>query len=670
MEEKTRIIPIEAVPNEPFKVDFHGEPLAELMDRNFLDYASYVICERAIPSLSDGLKPVQRRILHSMNEMDDGRFIKVANVIGNTMQYHPHGDASIGAALVNLANRSCLIDKQGNFGNTFTGDPAAAPRYIECRLTNMARDQLFNKNITEYVPSYDGRNMEPVEFPCKLPLLLMMGTEGIAVGMSTRILPHNLGELLDAQIALVSGKQVKLLPDFIQGGLMDVAEYDEGRGTVRLRARIEDREDGSLYITEIPFSTNTDSLVASIDDAVRARKLPISSINNYTAETVNIELVLKSEADTETLISKLYAFTQCDVVLNSSIIVLKDKKPVVLKAHELLHENTKQLFKVLKKELQFQKHAALEAIQARTLQRIFIEEKVYQVLEYCLAKDDISRLTKTRMERYKAEFLRDITDADIQTLLSIRIRQISGYDMDKNLRVIKKINKDLEQINWRLDNMKRHVLKTLRDMKKQYCPETVRRTEITSFEQIKRKELTANEIKMSFNSETGYVGSKIDGDRSIECSPYDKIVLIWNNGRCKVIRPCEKLFTDVNLVYFAKVDAKRILTIVYSQDGFSYLKRFKFSGAVQNKIYRCAPRNAKIMFSSDQEHEKLYVKYQPYDGMQIAQQYFEPSGLPVQKVQSAGKQMTSKVIDKIATEMPKWWDEEAKAPRGVFMDMI
>lgn len=660
MEMPARKIPIKAV---------HDDPLAKLMDRYFMDYASYVICERAIPSLSDGLKPVQRRILHALKQMDDGRFIKVANVVGNAMQYHPHGDASIGAALVGLANRGDLIDKQGNFGNIYTGDPAAAPRYIECRLTKMARDQLFNKDITEYIPSYDGRNMEPVALPCKLPLLLTMGAEGIAVGMTTRILPHNIGELLDAQIDIVNGKRVRLLPDFEQGGLMDPSEYADGQGVLRVRARFDDTAEDILNITEIPFSTNTDSLVTSIDEAIRARKLPILAINNYTAETIHIELILKPETNKTKLIDKLYAFTQCQVVLNSSIIVLKDKRPVSLKAHELLRENTKQLFRVLKKELLFTKGSILNELHARTMQRIFIEEKVYLVLEYCLSEEEIVRLIQQRMGLYRAELQRDITEADIKKLLSIKIRQISAYDMDKDLAAIKRLNKELEKIDWRLANIKTYALKTLRNMKKQYCPVTLRRTEIASFNQIKRKELTSDELTIASDAE-GYVGSMVSGETSITCSPYDKIVLIWNDGRCKVVRPFEKVFAGLDLVYFATANTNRVMTIVYRLEGFSYLKRFKFSGAVQDKLYRCIPKGGKIIFASAEKSEKLYVKYMPYDGMLIAQQYFETKDVPVKKVQTLGRQMTSKAIDKIAAELPKWWDQKAQTQRGLFMDMF
>src|ERR1700733_10042467 len=336
-------------PFDPKKVE---AGLHTRVDRGFLDYASYVIRDRAIPNLADGLKPVQRRILWALHEKDDGRFIKVANVVGHTMQYHPHGDASIGDALVVMTNKRYLIEGQGNFGNIFTGDPAAAPRYIECRLTELARTEVFNDSITEFVPSYDGRNREPVTLPCKLPVTLMLGTEGIAVGLSARILPHNFPELLEAQIAILKKQPFKCLPDFPTGGLMDARDYQDGKGSVKVRAKIKTKDESTVVIKEIPPTTTTDSLMASIEDAVGKGKLKVKSINDFTSENVEIEIKCPAGVDAEKLIDALYAFTDCEVSIASRIVVIKDNRPVELTVSEILRENTEQLVAILKRELE------------------------------------------------------------------------------------------------------------------------------------------------------------------------------------------------------------------------------------------------------------------------------------------------------------------------------
>ncbi|HEY5653552.1 MAG TPA: DNA gyrase subunit A, partial [Pontiella sp.] len=342
----------------------HG-PLKRLVDFNFLQYASYVICDRAIPALEDGLKPVQRRILHALKEKDDGRFIKVANIVGHTMQYHPHGDASIADALVTLTNKRYLIEGQGNFGNIYTGDRAAASRYIECRLTNLARNELFNKELTEWIPSYDGRNKEPVSLPCKLPLMLMLGAEGIAVGLSTSILPHNFIELLEAQIEILREKmrapaELNLLPDFQTGGLMDVSEYNKGNGKVKLRAKIEPHKNNRLVITELPHGVTTDSLMASIEDAVKKKKVPVRNIDDFTAEKVEIELTLSQGAAQEKAIQALYAFTKCETSVSSRLICLRKNRPVEVSVDEVLRENTCQLLEILESELNLRKSKLLD----------------------------------------------------------------------------------------------------------------------------------------------------------------------------------------------------------------------------------------------------------------------------------------------------------------------
>ncbi|MFA6174229.1 MAG: DNA gyrase subunit A, partial [Kiritimatiellales bacterium] len=371
-------------PRTRLALDSEHGPLRRLVDFNFLQYASYVICDRAIPNVEDGLKPVQRRIMHALSEKDDGRFIKVANVVGHTMQYHPHGDASINDALVNLTNLGgYLIEGQGNFGNIYTGDRAAAPRYIECRLTPLAREELFNKELTRYIPSYDGRNKEPVVLPCKLPLLLMLGADGIAVGLSTKILPYNFIELLQEQIEILHEKvrtphKVTALPDFLTGGLMDVSEYDNGNGKVKVRAKIEERGGNRLIITDLPYGQTTESLTTSIEEAVRKKKVAVRAINDFTAENVEIELILSQGADPEQVKQALYVFTACESAITSRIVVIHNNRPVEMTVDEILHLNTKQLLIILEAELNLRKDKLLDAFHTKTLVQIFVENRIYK----------------------------------------------------------------------------------------------------------------------------------------------------------------------------------------------------------------------------------------------------------------------------------------------------
>ena len=374
-------------PSKPFH-PLHAEhgPLKNLVDFNFLQYASYVICDRAIPSIEDGLKPVQRRILHALKEKDDGRFIKVANVVGHTMQYHPHGDASIADALVTLTNKRYLIEGQGNFGNIYTGDRAAASRYIECRLTPLAREEIFNKALTEWISSYDGRNQEPVHLPCKLPLMLMLGADGIAVGLSTAILPHNFIELLEAQIEILREKkrtptELNLLPDFQTGGLMDVSEYNKGNGKIKLRGLIEPRKNTRVVITELPHGVNTEALINSIEEAVKKKKVPIRAIDDFTAEKVEIELTLTQGADQGKAIEALYAFTKCETSITSRLICLRNNRPIELNVDDVLRENTRQLLDILERELQLKKETLLDEFHNKTLVQIFIENRIYKEIE-------------------------------------------------------------------------------------------------------------------------------------------------------------------------------------------------------------------------------------------------------------------------------------------------
>ncbi|HEY2951361.1 MAG TPA: DNA gyrase subunit A, partial [Verrucomicrobiae bacterium] len=437
----------EAVPEKPR----HGTPgkielpLHRRMDTSFLEYASYVIRDRAIPNLADGLKPVQRRILWSLHEKDDGRFIKVATIAGHCAQYHPHGDVSIGDALVVLANKRYLIEGQGNFGNIFTGDPAAAPRYIECRLTELARHQIFNDEITDFVPSYDGRNKEPVALPAKLPILLMLGTEGIAVGMSCKILPHNFPELLEAQIAILKKQPFKCLPDFQTGGLMDAREYKDGAGMIKVRAKIKTKDESTVVIKEIPPTTTTDSLIASIEDAARKGKLKVKSVNDFTSEEVEIEIKAPSGVSAEQLVDALYAFSDCEVTISSRITVIRNNRPVELTVSEVLKENTAQLLATLKRELELKEKQREQELHFKTLVRLFIENRIYKKIEQSRTNEAVHAAVHEGFKPFRKEMRRDLTDGDVPMLLEVRIRRISLFDIHQHREQLAKVKADLSQ---------------------------------------------------------------------------------------------------------------------------------------------------------------------------------------------------------------------------------
>src|SRR5205085_2170914 len=432
-------------------------PLHRRVDRSFLDYASYVIRDRAIPALADGLKPVHRRILWALHEKDDGRFIKVANVVGHAMQFHPHGDASIGDALVVLANKRYLIEGQGNYGNIFTGDPAAAPRYIECRLTELARNEMFSDQITDFVPSYDGRNKEPITLPSKLPLLLMLGTEGIAVGMSARILPHNFPELIEAQIAILKKQSFKCLPDFQTGGLMDARGYKDGAGEIKVRAKIKIKDESTVSIKEIPPTTTTESLMASIEDASRKGKIKVKSVNDFTSEDVEIEVKAPSGVSAEQLADALYAFTNCEITIASRIVVIKNNRPVELTVSEVLRENTAQLVETLKRELELRESKLQDELHFRTLERIFIEERIYKKIEQCKTNEAVVSAVHEGFKPFRKQLLREISDEDVERLLQVRIRRISLFDINKHREEIERVKGELAETRSHLKNLTKYV---------------------------------------------------------------------------------------------------------------------------------------------------------------------------------------------------------------------
>ena len=646
-----------------------GGPLRRLMDENFLQYAAYVIRDRAIPDVDDGLKPVQRRILFSLHENDDGKFIKVANIVGYCMQFHPHGDASIGEALVSLANRSGFIDRQGNFGNIITGDPAAAARYIECRLTGLARAELFNDELTDFVPSYDGRKKEPVMLPAKIPVLLMLGAEGIAVGISTRILPHNFTELIEAEIAILQKKPFQVLPDFPQGGLMDSRAYANGRGAVQVRALIERKKDGrALVIREIPFGTTTDALIASIEDAARRGKVKIKSINDYTAEKPEIEILLPAGEDAVRTEEALYAFTQCQVQSSSRIVVIRDNKPVEMDVAEILKYNASRLIMLLRRELQQRRRKLIDGIHHKTLVRIFIEERVYKKLETCASPVEARQAVIDGLEPFRQELQSDITNDDVENLMDIPIRRISLFDVEKNRIELEQLTASLSETERDLSELVPYAIRYLRSLLRKYGADHPRRTRISVFGEISERELTAAELTIGYDDEKGYLGHKVTGEAFAVCSPLDRLLLIWKDGRCKITAPPEKLFVDVNLVFCAVLDREQTLSVVYESELFTYYKKFRVGTLAVNRESRIAPSGASICFLSTNNPSELYVRYKPGKNAKICQQRFSVAKQPSRARDAQGVVMTANRIEYIGAERAEDWDDTLTGPPGKFLN--
>lgn len=656
-----------------YALDVEHGPLRQLVDFNFLQYASYVICDRAIPNVEDGLKPVQRRIMHALSEKDDGRFIKVANVVGHTMQYHPHGDASINDALVSLTNRGgYLIEGQGNFGNIYTGDPAAASRYIECRLTPLAREELFNKELTRYIPSYDGRNKEPVVLPCKLPLLLMLGAEGIAVGLSTKILTYNFIELLEAQIEILHEKvrtpyKANPLPDFQTGGLMDVSEYDNGGGKIKVRAKIEERGGNRLIITELPCGQTTESLIGTIEDAVKKKKVAVRAINDFTAENVEIELVLSVGADPETVKQALYVFTACESPVSSRIVVIRNNRPVEMTVDEILHLNTQQLLTILEAELNLKKAKLLDAFHTKTLVQIFVENRIYKKIEQCKTYEAVHKAVLDGLEPFKHMLRRPVVDEDVEMLLAIQIKRISLFDMNKNREDIEKILSELAEVEKNLKSLTTYATRYLKELIKKYKAQYPRRTKVAKFGEIEVRELTATELHIQHDMESRFVGSGVKGESVLKCSSLDKLMFVWDDGRYQMMAPPEKFFVDGNLLYSAIFDRDREMTCVYVSGRETYIKRFTFGGAIMNRDYQLAPEGSKIIFFTEGCPDELYLRYRPAKGQRIHQQFFKLKDLAVKGSKAKGNRLTTKSVQYIDTKPGRWWRDDEEAPQGVLL---
>ncbi len=638
-------------------------PFGRLMNGNFLQFASYAICDRAIPAVEDGLKPVQRRIMHALWERDDGRLTKVASVVGHAMQYHPHGDASISDAIVTLTNKRYLIEGQGNFGNIFTGDPAAANRYIECRLTPLAREQLFSPKITTYLPSYDGRNQEPVMLPAKIPLLLMLGVEGIAVGLSTSIMPHNFIELLEAQIAILQKQPFQIFPDFFTGGSVDVSEYDDGRGKVKVRAIIETREKekSKLYITGLPWGTTTDKLIESIEKAIKLKKAAIRKIDDFTSEKIEIELHLSPGADQEKTKRALYAFTECERQVSSRIVVLNNSRPCEMTVSEILHRNTQLLLDTFKREFDVRLGEIADLLHRKTLERIFIEERIYKRIEPIREADRILPAVRDGFTPFTDRLLAPVTDDDIDRLLKIPIRRISLYDIEKHHEEMETLINERTEITDHLAHLNRYAVKYLKALVKHYQAAFPRRTEIKTFKEIEVRALTSTELTLRLD-EDRYLGSELKtGETLFQCSSLDKVFILWSDGRYKILPPPDKILAGSDFHAAGLFDKETLYTCVYTEPlyGFTYIKRFSFGGAILNKEYRLIPEGGKILLFTQGTPETIYLKYKPMKSQRINQQAFTPGEVLIKSVSARGVQMTAKTVTKLETEKPRWFTENA-----------
>ena len=561
----------------------------------FLDYASYVILERAVPHIEDGLKPVQRRILHSMKRMDDGRYNKVANIVGHTMQFHPHGDASIGDALVQMGQKDLLIDTQGNWGNILTGDRAAAPRYIEARLSKFALETVFNPKTTEWQLSYDGRNKEPITLPVKFPLLLAQGAEGIAVGLSSKILPHNLNDICDAAIHYLRGEEFHLYPDFPTGGSIDVSKYNDGQrgGILKVRAKVEKLDNRTLVIREIPFTKTANTLQESITKAVEKGKLKIRRVEDMTASEVEIQLHLTPGTSSDKTIDALYAFTDCEVNISPNCCVIRDNKPEFLTTSDVLRNSAEHTKALLQLELEIRKHELEEQLFYNSLERIFIEDRIYKERKFETAKniDEVVDFVDSKLEPYKKNFIREVTCDDIIRLLEIKMQRILKFNKDKADELIQKIKAEIAEINKDLSEMVRVTIEWFTHLKEKYGKDHPRRTEIKSFDTIvAAKVVDANE-KLYIDRQEGFIGTGLKKAEFVQnCSDLDDVIIFYRDGKYKVIRIADKVFVGKGVLHvqvFKKNDKRTIYNVVYrdGKTGPYYIKRFNVTSITRDKEY-------------------------------------------------------------------------------------
>jgi len=626
----------------------------------FLDYASYVILERAVPHIIDGLKPVQRRILHSMKRLDDGRYNKVANIIGHTMQFHPHGDASIGDALVQLGQKDILIDMQGNWGNVLTGDNAAAPRYIEARLSKFASDVVFNPKTTEWKLSYDGRNKEPINLPVKFPLLLAQGVEGIAVGLASKILPHNFNEILDACVAHLRNEDFELIPDFPTAGMADCSKYNDGLrgGKVRVRARIEKTEKKTLVIREIPFGKTTGTLIDSILLANEKGKIKIKKIDDNTAENVEIIIHLVPGTSPDILIDALYAFTDCEVSISPNSTVIREDKPIFLGVKELLRISTDNTLELLRLELKIRLSELEDAWHLSSLEKIFIENKIYLLIENCETWEEIIQTIDKGLDPFKPLLRREVVRDDIANLTEIKIKRISKFDGFKADEYIKGVENEMKEVHFNLEHIVDYTIKHFENLKKKYGKGRERKTELRNFDNIEAAKVVVANEKLYVNYDEGFAGTGLKKDQYIsDCSDIDDIIVFRRDGTYMITKVADKIFIGASAMHvavFNKNDSRTIYNLVYrdGKTGFAYMKRFAVKGVTRDKEYFASQGNpnSKILYFSanpNGEAEVVKVMLKPRPRLKKLSLELDFAELEIKGRNSMGNILTKHMIHKI-----------------------
>ncbi len=646
--------------------------LRDMYSDYFLDYASYVILERAVPHVNDGLKPVQRRILHSLDEMDDGRYNKVANVVGNTMKYHPHGDASIGDAMVWLGQRELLIDTQGNWGNVLTGDRAAAPRYIEARLTTFAKDISFNPKTTDWTSSYDGRNKEPVALPMKFPLLLTQGVEGIAVGLACKILPHNFIEVIDACISILRKQPFELLPDFPTGGMMDASNYNDGvrGGKVRVRAKVNVESKKLLRITEVPFGVTTGSLMDNIVNANEKGKIKISRIEDNTAALTDILVHLPAGSDPEMVREALYGFTDCEVSISPNSCVIIEGKPSFMGVSEILKHNAFLAKDLIQMELEIKLGELRDKWHFSSLEKIFIENRIYRDIEECETWEAVIKAIDKGLKPHIKHLIREVTEEDIVRLTEIKIKRISKFDSFKADDLISGLEADIEEVEKNLKNLTRFTIRYFENLKKKYGKGRERKTEIAEFGKVNRTQVVVANEMLYLDSKNGFAGWGLKKEDPVEkCSQLDDVVVFTNDGQLKVMKVAEKLFVGKrpqHLAIFRK-DEEKVYSMIYrdGKDGALFAKRFKIGGVTRDKEYELTKgtKGTRIMYFAvhDSEEESnnnlLVVHLKPALRLRNLARPFQFGDIAIKGRAAKGNTVTKHSVDRVVKAPKDMGDE-------------
>lgn len=646
-------------------------PLKGMYSDWFLDYASYVILERAVPHINDGLKPVQRRILHSLKEKDDGRFNKVANIIGHTMQYHPHGDQAIGDALVNMGQKELVVDTQGNWGNILTGDSAAAPRYIETRLSKFANEVLFNPKTTTWAASYDGRNKEPVTLPAKFPLVLAHGAEGIAVGLACKILPHNFNELIDACISVLRKEEFEIFPDFIQGGIADMSDYNDGLrgGRIRVRARIERGKARQLVIREIPFGTTATSLCDSILKANEQGKVRVSRLEDCTAENVEIHVYLPAGVDTDQTLQALYAFTDCEVSISPNACVIQDNKPRFLGVSEILKHSAKQTRELLKQELEIKLGELQEKWHFSSLEKIFIEKRIYRRIEECETWEAVIEEIWEGLRPYLGMFLREVTEEDIVRLTEIKIKRISKFDSFKADEFIRGLEDQIKETKKHLRRLTQFTIKYYESIKERYGKGRERKTEISTFDRVEAKQVVVANDTLYVNRKEGMAGYGMKRDEAVEkCSRLDDIIAFSRDGTMRVVKVADKVFIgkDNLIVHVFNKEQPKFYNMIYrdGRGGRAMAKRFQVSGVTREKLYDLTAGKAgtRVLWLSEHDTEEdaniiVRVHLKSDLGLRKLQIDFRFADLGVKGRGARGNILTKNPVDRVS-RIPKSEQEE------------